>query len=335
MSKKNRIAKTAEGIVRDLDDHLFLLNQCVRGVVSGEDAFLKSLAAELRVLVCYSSSTEGLLWRLVDEFGVSDELELIVPHSMSEQSNQDSLPRIRYAPILDPEQVGEDSDICTNSLRNVIKVTEAVYALGTSHTHEKLISAFAQQSGSAHEDDGVDPHLVDLGDLSIANASLVSHILVLDAALVAKIGNRVMQAASEQQGYERTTRAHVNKDVAFVERDNHTTRRFHAQSLGGQEQGTLFHHYAHAHSDWRTNDYSYQFPDLTAGAITIRAHKHADGTFELEICGLTDEPLKYRQSTKQNRKNNDVMIAIAWSADGVSGFINGEPFVEEPSCTQE
>ena len=42
-------------------------------------AYLKDISARLRVLVCSSSGTEGLLWRLVDELGVDDKIFLHVP----------------------------------------------------------------------------------------------------------------------------------------------------------------------------------------------------------------------------------------------------------------
>jgi hypothetical protein len=37
---------------------------------------MKIVASELRNLVCMSSGTEGLLWRLIDELGVFDEIPL-------------------------------------------------------------------------------------------------------------------------------------------------------------------------------------------------------------------------------------------------------------------
>lgn len=72
---KKRISKSLLTQLSDLDDHLYLLRQHFVGL--GEDqAYLKALSAELRVLVCLSGGTEGLLWRMVDRVNVPDAVEL-------------------------------------------------------------------------------------------------------------------------------------------------------------------------------------------------------------------------------------------------------------------
>lgn len=58
----------------DLEEHLFLLQQSLRGLRKGQSAYLKSLSTELRVLVCFSSNTEGLLWQLTEELNIQDEV---------------------------------------------------------------------------------------------------------------------------------------------------------------------------------------------------------------------------------------------------------------------
>ena len=76
--KQPRIPKTLEDKIGDLDSHLFLLREHRQGL-SESRSHLKGMAAELRTLICYSSGTEGLLWRLVDELNVDDRLFLHIP----------------------------------------------------------------------------------------------------------------------------------------------------------------------------------------------------------------------------------------------------------------
>jgi hypothetical protein len=60
MARGPRIRKSTERKLTDLKAHLYLVRASLQGL--GTDlARLKSLAVELRTLVCRSSSTEGLL----------------------------------------------------------------------------------------------------------------------------------------------------------------------------------------------------------------------------------------------------------------------------------
>jgi hypothetical protein len=76
--KKHKIPKTLEQKLSDLDAHMFLLRENWRGLKENT-RYLKTVSAELRALVCYSSDREGLLWRLADELGIDDTISLHVP----------------------------------------------------------------------------------------------------------------------------------------------------------------------------------------------------------------------------------------------------------------
>ncbi len=77
MANRGRIEKSTERKLADLEDHLYLVRVNLQGLVA-DLAHVKSLAAELRTLLCLSSGTEGLLWRLADELVVSDDVVLHV-----------------------------------------------------------------------------------------------------------------------------------------------------------------------------------------------------------------------------------------------------------------
>ena len=66
-----RIPKTVERKLADLDDHLSLLDEGVRRLQAGESAYLKAISAELRVLVCYSERGLARKERRVLEDGLT------------------------------------------------------------------------------------------------------------------------------------------------------------------------------------------------------------------------------------------------------------------------
>ena len=76
MGRKNRIPKTLDRKLRDLDDHLYFLRESLLKLSNGDGAYLKTLAVELRVLVCKVSGTEGLLWRVIDEVTLHDAVHV-------------------------------------------------------------------------------------------------------------------------------------------------------------------------------------------------------------------------------------------------------------------
>ena len=61
MARSSRTPRTTAELLRALDDHQFLLRQSLRGLRESP-AYIKTLATELRTLVCIASGTEGLLW---------------------------------------------------------------------------------------------------------------------------------------------------------------------------------------------------------------------------------------------------------------------------------
>lgn len=202
MSNPYRIPKTTEEKLSDLDSHIFLLRQHLYHLDEGE-AHLKVLSAELRVLVCLSYKTEGLLWRLVDEFKVLDKIYLHVAGKV----NLDHPLAKGLQFVLIPIQRGGLGDLRLPpdyySLREIIKNYEAVLISGKGLTHEYLIKAIAQQMGSAHEDDGLEPALVDMRQIFINGVEPYKQLLAIDAELTMQIAERVIDEAEKKLGFHR------------------------------------------------------------------------------------------------------------------------------------
>ena len=202
MTRSDRIPKTTEQKLSDLDSHVFLMREHLYRLADGE-AHLKALSAELRVLICLSDRTEGLLWRLADELKVSDKIYLHVagkvnPDHPIARGLQFVLIPIQRGGFGDP-QLRPDN----YSLREIIKNCEAVFISGKGLTHEYLIKAVAQQMGSAHEDDGIEPALVDMSQIFINGVEPYKQLLAIDAKLAIQIAERVLDVAEKKTGFRR------------------------------------------------------------------------------------------------------------------------------------
>ena len=205
MPRAGRVAKPLAQRLRDLDDHLYLLTVGINGL-QHDSAFLKSVAAELRTLVCLSSGTEGLLWRLADELGVSDEMKLkcFSGINLAHPLSQDLA--FMVIPLDRPDEGHPRLEAEDVPLRYIIKKCAAVYILGQELTHEYLIKAVAQQMGSAHEDDEIELALVRLGEIFEKGIEPYFKILAKDADLILEVGQRVLDHAVANQGYHKKIR---------------------------------------------------------------------------------------------------------------------------------
>ena len=74
----SRQKKSLETKLRDLESELYLVRRDLEGLPQ-DTAHLKSLSTQLRALLCFSSGTEGLLWRLAEELNVADHVVLHLP----------------------------------------------------------------------------------------------------------------------------------------------------------------------------------------------------------------------------------------------------------------
>lgn len=195
--KPSRIPKTLERKLTDLDAHLFLLRMHLDGLQHSH-SHLKAIAAELRTLVCLSSGTEGLLHRLVAELGVDDSVQLHVPGNFDLEHPLVKDIEFAYAPLWRAGQGPVEITPDKYSLRTLIKEIDAVLAKGKPLTHEYLIKAVAQQIGTAHEGDEVEPALVQLEGILFNGTGPVTEILSIDSELALEIGERVLEAAERK-----------------------------------------------------------------------------------------------------------------------------------------
>ena len=215
MSKKLKVEKTLRQKLSDLDDHLYLLRDHLHRLGEGM-AHLKILSAELRTLICFSSGTEGLLWRLVEELKVADQIHL---HVAGRVNADHPLARgLKFAIV--PIQHGGLGDPRLPAdyyfLKDVIKENDAVFIKGKGLTHEYLIKAISQQMGSAHEDEGLEYALDDLNRIFINGVQPYVGVLALDAELVLQVGERILEKAEIEMGYKRKARTRGYGDLSII-----------------------------------------------------------------------------------------------------------------------
>ncbi len=221
-----RIPKTLSNKLNDLDSHLFIIREHL-GNLYESPSHLKVIAAELRALLCLSSGTEGLLWRLVDELEIDDKIFLHVPGDLIEDHHLARGLQFLIVPIKRGGKGDPKLPPFNCSFKELIKERQALVVGGKPVIHEYLIKAIAQQMGSAHEDDGLEPMLVDLKSRFINGAESFIPVLSTNSELALEIGERVLENAERKMGYRRHHHKHEYGNLSIV-----SSLRINKQVLG-------------------------------------------------------------------------------------------------------
>jgi hypothetical protein len=236
VSSKDRNAKSIEQKLLDLDAHMYLLRQHLHKLRDSK-SHLKVIAAELRTLVCKSSGTEGLLWRLADELKVGDLVALHLPGELKQDHPLVRGLEFMLVPIFRAGKGDPRLAPGNYSFRAVIKEAEALVALGKPLTHEYVIKAVAQQMGTAHEDDGLEPALVQLSSIFVNGVEPYLGVLAMDAELTLEVGERVLEVGESSGKLHRPSHNHDYGNVSVV------VRVCRKQHLGSRVQLFRFHSY--------------------------------------------------------------------------------------------
>jgi hypothetical protein len=324
MTRKQRVPKTLERKLRDLDDHLYFLKESLAKLASGDDARLKTLTAELRVLACKASGTEGLLWRILDELHVDDAVHVHLAGNLDRehplaQGLDFLLPMMRRAGEGDPRLIPDHY-----SLKGILKDIEALVVSGTGYTHEKLIRAVAEQMGSAHEDDGVEPHLIELDGMTLSDKSVLNTVLMFDAELILEVGERALTEAARQTQFVRQARAALpvpDRTIKEVVGAQHVD--FEGTTTQLPPEGTVFFLVDHPHPDWRTNSHGYNFGRISKGPLSIRTTKHPDKTMEISIEGLGESVISTRRPIPTTDQPG-VAVVLVWNGKNVIFYMCGQ-----------
>jgi len=188
--KKSEFRKLAE-----LEDHLFLLREQYHNL-SRDPAHLSVISAELRALVCESDKREGLLWRLAEALGVSAVVNVRAVGGINPDHPLAMGLRLFVPTLMRPDPALPERFNCDDiDMRCLVKECLGAYSLGKSFTHEQLIKMIAQQIGSAHIDEGIEPGLATMEELLISGQPTYFPTIAFLAELTLEVGERVVAAA--------------------------------------------------------------------------------------------------------------------------------------------
>lgn len=215
MTQNKRTPKSISQKLEDLDAHLFIVREHLNQLTESS-SHLKVLSAELRTLVCWSSGTEGLLWRLVDEFSIDDKIFLHVPGDLIEDHPLAQGLQFLIVPIQRGGKGDPHLPPVHYSLKEIIKETQALIAGGKPFTHSYLIKAVSQQMGSAHEDEGLEEMLVNLKSIFINGVEPFVSVLATDAKLTLEVGERVLEKAEKKHNYNRHHHKREDGNLSIV-----------------------------------------------------------------------------------------------------------------------
>lgn len=326
MVKLGRFEKTPERNYSDLDDHLYFLKEDLARLMDGDGAYAKKIAAELRTLVCLSSGTEGLLWRVVELLSADDRVELHAVKGVDRRNPLSAGLAYLMIPVYLGGQAPKGCPFAKKSipLKVFLKEYPAIYHDGTELTHEKLIAAIAQQIGLSHESEDVAPVLIDLSGMAVSDRPTLVEFLIFDALLVLEVGERVLGSSVGQAGFSRKERPPIKfptrRMKAFnFRKDDH----FFCLPAQADNEGTQFWVVAKPHPLWIVDGRFYDFGSVQLAEIKVSAVKYSDGIVEVRVRGLTADPV-----TKRKMPTTDtfphIAFAVTWKDGVVQIYINGE-----------
>ena len=203
------------------------------------------------------------MWRTVELLNVSDSVDVHIPGNVDRDHLLAKGLSFAFVPLYKagPGDTKMTTGQC--SLRGIIKEHEVVFISGQGLTHEYIIKAIAQQMGSAHEDEGVEPLLAELSEIYASEQDIFSEIVTIDANFVLEVGERVFQEVERRYGYTRKKRRRMILEEGGP-RDVHdsSSPNLVEQRDSVPREGTLITKLIHPHSDWSVNNYMYRFPPL-------------------------------------------------------------------------
>ncbi|TVT47099.1 MAG: hypothetical protein FHK82_18210 [Sedimenticola thiotaurini] len=321
MTNKSRIKKTLGRKFSDLDDHLYFLKDSLAKLIGGDPSYIKQVAAELRVLIC-KAGVEGLMWRVNEEIEASDIVSVHLPGDVNLEHPLAKDLKFFFVPLMrtglgDPRLIPGEY-----SLKGIIKNSEAIMVSGDTYTHENLIRAISEQMGSAHEDEGVTPFLVELSNTIVSDQAALSATLISVADLVIEVGEGILSKATNDNGFLRKNRPEISIGTDPVKAYFESHSDFENISEPLPEEGTVMFLVDHPHGDWRTNNHEYNFGLFRQGQLEVQARKNKDKNMEIHVKGFGQAILSI-ENPIPNFEQPGVMIGLTWNSSQLNFYLNG------------
>jgi hypothetical protein len=189
MSRAKGVAKSLEQLTKELEDGLHALARQRTFLHNGDVSAVRELAGTLRNLICYSSGLVGLLWRMVQEYGVNDTVQV----RYLGEANGD-LTRGMVLAFLPPDYPRVPLAPC--SLRWHIERHEAIYVEAKSLTAEEVILQVAQNFGASHAAPTVTREMAQIAGMAAGTVQPMTEIIDSAARLTLEVGERALVVAA-------------------------------------------------------------------------------------------------------------------------------------------
>lgn len=210
-----RVPKTIDQQVLELEYHAHEVRRCL-GTLRHSVDNIRTLATELRVLLCLSSGTDGLLWRVLARLNISDSVAIHVPMKINESHPFSSRMAFFCAPLVRANIWTSPPPKANISFRQVIKEHVFAFAGGIRFTHEELIRKVAEQTGSGHESEDVEVAIVELFDTVIGDVQVPVHAICTYAWLAVELSERAIEHFAKNNEFKRRTLSPHDGEMTLV-----------------------------------------------------------------------------------------------------------------------
>lgn len=315
------VPKTSDQLVSALEDHLFLLAQSLHGLGSGDAAYMRELAGKLRSIVCYSKGLEGLLWRVCDDVGADDTVHLRYPGKVDTTNPLTRGLGFVFAQVAPDGSGDKRVPLQPWRLREHLKIHEALYIDGESVTHEKLISAIANESGIAHEADGVSKIIAKANDILFGDVQPYFSILDSDARLSLEVGERVIRAAVAN-GYAR--RRAISSPPPFTPLHSKrfsTTLNVPKAGRESRKEGSAM--FLLDMPQAKAQALPVRFPPMAMSGIVMAAQITRRGRLAITASGLP-LPMFGCECPLPMNDGEPIVVIITWKGTDVRSYVAGE-----------
>lgn len=315
------VPKTSDQLLSALEDHLFLLANSLHGLSGGDAAYVRELAGKLRAIICHSKGLDGLLWRVCDEVGADDTVLLRYPGKVDLTNPLTRGLGFVFA-LVAPDGSGDERvPLEPWRLREHIKIHEALYIDGESVTHEDLVSAIANESGIAHEADGVSKTLAKVNDVLFGDVQPYFSVLDSDARLSLEVGERVIGVAVANGYARRRVPSLPPPFTAIHSKRFNTTLDVPKTSRAPLHEGSAMFLLDVTRSEMQA--LPLQFPPMTMSGITLAALITRRGRLAIAAEGLP-LPMFGCECAMPEGDGRPIVLIVTWKGTDIRAYVAGE-----------
>jgi len=316
------IEKTTVQLVSALEDHLYLLSRTLRDLAEGDAGHMRQLATQLRALICKSSGLPGLLWRMCEELNVDDSVQIRSAEGINIEHPLTQGLQFAFVSTRADGSGPADVPLAPISLKHYIQGHEAFFIDGESISHEHLINRLANETGTAHEADGISRSIAKLNSFSVGDIQAYFAVVNEDAVLTLEVGERIVEKATEQ-GFLRRRPVARHVSGSKIELTKFSFKPDVPVISLNDAKGTIFFELEVPNlPSSKRLEHGVLFPTFTQGRAIVNTLITRRRKLQVSTTGL---PLPYFsfECPLPEPLSNKLMIGISWNEDSVKAYVNG------------